>query len=72
VASEPQGGQVRVELSLGGAPAGRIPLEHGLPGVAEVEVERATPAELVLRAAGRLVAPAHRSQHLATGDGAAE
>ena len=72
VASEPQGGQVRVELSLDGSPTGRIPLEHGLPGVAEVEVERATPAELVLRAAGRLVASTPRTRQPAAGDGASE
>ncbi len=32
----------------------RIPLQHGLPGTAEVEVERVSPAVLVLRAAGQL------------------
>lgn len=58
VASEPQGGQVRVELSLRDTGRTRIPLEHGLPGTAEVEVEQVAPATLVLRAAGRLVAPA--------------
>jgi membrane fusion protein (multidrug efflux system) len=62
VASEPRGGEVRVELALArrGVGGSAIPLEHGLPGVAEIEVERATPAELVLRAAGRLVAAPRR------------
>jgi hypothetical protein len=39
-------------------PAGqstRIPLEHGSPGSAEVEVERLPPAVLALRAAGQLL-----------------
>ncbi len=55
VASEPQGGLVRVELDIDRSPSTAIPLEHGLPGTAEVLVERASPAILVLRAAGRLV-----------------
>jgi membrane fusion protein (multidrug efflux system) len=56
VAGEVRDNTVRVELALAGvAPAG-IPLQHGLPGNVEVEVERATPAELVLRSAGRRLA----------------
>ena len=37
-----------------GNPPG-IPLEHGLPGSTEVEVERVSPALLVLRAAGQFL-----------------
>jgi len=33
----------------------RIPLQHGLPATVEVEIERTSPANLVLRAAGQLV-----------------
>ncbi len=56
VGNEPKDGQVRVELTLvGPAPSG-IPLEHGLTGSAEVEVEQATPLELVLRIAGARMA----------------
>ena len=33
----------------------RIPLQHGLPASVEVEIERTSPANLVLRAAGSLV-----------------
>jgi membrane fusion protein (multidrug efflux system) len=52
VGNEPKDGRVRVELALsGGAPAG-IPLEHGLTGSAEVEVEQATPLELILHIVG--------------------
>ena len=39
------------------APGSLIPLEHGLPGVLVVEVERLSPAEMVLRAAGRSAQP---------------
>jgi membrane fusion protein (multidrug efflux system) len=54
VESEPRGGHVRVELSVVGAPPA-VPMQHGLPGSLEVEVERATPATLVLRACGRML-----------------
>jgi membrane fusion protein (multidrug efflux system) len=54
VEAEPQNGQVRVELGVVGVPPA-VPMQHGLPGILEVEVERATPASLVLRAAGRWV-----------------
>lgn len=56
VGSEVRGGKVRVELAISEDPASRIPVQHGLPGSVEVEVERVSPAALVLRAAGRLVA----------------
>jgi multidrug resistance efflux pump len=52
VASEIRDGRVRVELVLDGPPPARIPLQHGLPGIVEVEVERTTPMALILRAAG--------------------
>ena len=55
VGSEPADGRVRVELALDGDSAPAIPLEHGLSGTAEVEVESASPAELVLRAVGKLL-----------------
>jgi multidrug resistance efflux pump len=62
VATELRDGRVRVELRVQPAPGSRIPLQHGLPGVVEVEVEEASPATLALRAAGRrlgLDEPAH-------------
>jgi membrane fusion protein (multidrug efflux system) len=52
VAAEPRNGLVRVELSIVRAPAA-IPLQHGLPGVVEVELERVAPATIFLRAAGK-------------------
>jgi membrane fusion protein (multidrug efflux system) len=65
VAGEIRDGKVRVEMNLvgGGAP---IQLQHGLPGSAEVEVERLTPAKIVLRAAGQmLTAPTARGSGVA-------
>ncbi len=56
VASELRDGLVRVELEVHPDPASAIPLQHGLPGALEVETERVSPAVLVLRAAGRLLA----------------
>jgi membrane fusion protein (multidrug efflux system) len=56
VAGEVRDGQVRVELGITPTAAFRVPLQHGLPGSVEVEVERLTPAALLLRTAGRLLA----------------
>jgi multidrug resistance efflux pump len=56
VAEEIRNDRVRVELSITPRPVSRVPLQHGLPGSVQVEVERVTPARLVLRAAGQLVA----------------
>ena len=56
VASEVRDGRMRVELSMSGGSLARLPLQHGLRGTVEVEVEQATPATLVLRAAGQLLA----------------
>lgn len=55
VGNEPTGGLVRVELEVRREPGATAPLEHGLPGVVEVAVERLSPAALVLDAAGRFV-----------------
>jgi membrane fusion protein (multidrug efflux system) len=60
VASELRQGQVRVELAVASGPR-EVALEHGLPGVLEVEVERTSPAILVLRAIGqRMLRPFER------------
>jgi membrane fusion protein (multidrug efflux system) len=55
VGNEASAGLVRVELSLPPHLVSPIPIGHGLPGSAEVEVERASPATLVLRAAGQFL-----------------
>ena len=56
VASEPRSGLVRVELKVNPQSAPLIPLQHGLPGKLEIEVERVAPVELALRAVGKLLA----------------
>ncbi len=60
VASEVRDGHIRVELALDSSTSSRIPLQHGLPGSVEVQVERISPAGLVLRMVGKeLAAPAN-------------
>lgn len=56
VASEIRDGSIRVEMALDANPGSRIPLQHGLPGSVEVEIETLSPANLVLRTAGSLLA----------------
>jgi multidrug resistance efflux pump len=59
VAGEVRDGSVRVELAVDRS-SPSIPLQHGLPGTVEVEVERATPASLILRNAGRTLSKGTR------------
>ncbi|MDQ2899911.1 MAG: HlyD family efflux transporter periplasmic adaptor subunit [Acidobacteriota bacterium] len=60
VASEVRDGKVRVELAVestvGPHGPSSIPVQHGLPGSVEVEVERISPASLILRTAGGILA----------------
>jgi adhesin transport system membrane fusion protein len=58
VAGEVRDGLVRVEFAPELSTARRFALQHGLPGSIEVGLERVSPAQLVLRAAGRFDAPA--------------
>lgn len=53
VASESNGGLIRVLLELDEGSNPNVDLEHGLLAEVEVEVERLSPAELILRAAGK-------------------
>lgn len=55
VAGELRDGRVRVELTLTDTTP-PIPIQHGLPGSVEVEVEQLSPARLALRAVGRRLA----------------
>jgi membrane fusion protein (multidrug efflux system) len=55
VGNEPNGARIRAELDLNADVPAAIPIEHGLPGSAEVEVERVPPALLVIRAAGQFL-----------------
>lgn len=52
---------IRVELDLDAADAARPIVQHGLPGSVSVAVEQTTPAVLLLRAAGVVLAPAATS-----------
>lgn len=54
VAGEIRDGSIRVELNVNPNSHFAATLQHGMPGTVEVKVERVSPAELVLRAAGRL------------------
>lgn len=56
VGAEPRDGTVRAELAVVGENP-RIPLAHGLTGSVEVEVERLSPWNLLLRLAGQKMAP---------------
>ncbi len=56
VGSETRDGRVRVQLAILPDPESTIPLDHGLPGTLEIEVERLSPAALVLRTVGRALA----------------
>ncbi len=55
VSGEARDGKLWIEGSVTAAVDSAIPLQHGMPGTLVVEVERVSPAELVLRAAGRAV-----------------
>jgi len=55
VASEVRAGTVRVELTMQPDAASAVPFQHGMPGAVEIEVERLSPAALVLRVGGRLL-----------------
>jgi multidrug resistance efflux pump len=67
VASEVRDGQIRVELAVSPDAVSLIPLQHGLPGTVEVEVERVSPATLVLRTAGLLLTVPETSHNLQVG-----
>ena len=55
VSGEARDGKLWIEGSVAATAGSAIPLQHGMPGTLVVEVERVSPAELVLRAAGRTV-----------------
>jgi hypothetical protein len=53
VATETENGKIRVELDVEETPDLPVPLRPGLTGRLEIEVERVSPANLVLRSIGR-------------------
>lgn len=69
VAGEVRDGRVRVEFEVHPSQGSSIPLQHGLPATVEVEVERVSPAVLVLRAAGKLLGRPARWNEAATAQG---
>jgi membrane fusion protein (multidrug efflux system) len=52
VSGEVRDGQVRVELALDAASNNEIPFQHGLPAEVDVEVERLSPLQMILRSVG--------------------
>jgi multidrug resistance efflux pump len=52
VATETRQQRVRVELAVNHASDSLIPLQHGMPGMAEIEIERVAPLSLLLRSLG--------------------
>lgn len=57
VAGAAAAGPIRVELRLLSDPNSPLPWQPGFVGTAEVEIERVSPATLVLRAAGQWPTP---------------
>jgi membrane fusion protein (multidrug efflux system) len=53
ISNEARDGRIRVEFKLNQSVKTLIPLEHGLPGAVEVEVDRLSPAMLVLSTIGK-------------------
>jgi multidrug resistance efflux pump len=58
VGSEAEQGQVRVELAVHEDPKSAIPMQHGLTGQVEVQIENVAPIALLLRLSGRTLAGA--------------
>lgn len=55
VAGEIRAGRVRVELVPTSQSHVLLPLQHGLPGTVEVEIEQVTPMTIALRAVGQML-----------------
>ena len=59
ISNEARDGQVRIEFKVKSDATTRIPLQHGLTGAVEVEVDQLSPAAILLRIIGkRLGSPA--------------
>jgi membrane fusion protein (multidrug efflux system) len=61
VASEVRENHARVELVIL-SHSQLIPMQHGMPATVEIEVDKASPMQLVLRAAGQVLARTHGEQ----------
>jgi membrane fusion protein (multidrug efflux system) len=62
VSNEPRSGLIRVELEVLSPTHPLIPMQHGMPGTLEVEVDSASPAAIALRASGQWLSEPARSQ----------
>jgi membrane fusion protein (multidrug efflux system) len=62
VGSEIRDGQVRVEFAVASTSSSGMAMQHGLPGSIEVQVDRASPAVMILRAAGQMLSTAPQPQ----------
>lgn len=60
IAGEARDGKIRVELAVQPDSNTSIPLQHGLPGAVEIEVEQVSPATLLLRTVKLLTTPSGR------------
>ncbi len=58
VGSEPRDDKVQVEIAIDPSTVRGLPLQHGLPGSAEIEVSRVAPFTLLLRGMSQLSPPA--------------
>jgi membrane fusion protein (multidrug efflux system) len=65
VGTEVRNGTVRAEFAIHADPSSAIPLQHGLSGNIEVEVERVTPSRFVLRLAGQILSRTPHGQDVA-------
>lgn len=55
LSGETQHERIRVEFKIDPHSAPLIPIQYGLPGTVEIEVDRISPARLILRAAGKMM-----------------
>ncbi len=72
VAHEVRDGQIRVEFKLAPDVAFPIPLQHGMPGTIEIEVERLAPAMLALRNIGKHLGLVQAARERGNGNGVAQ
>lgn len=66
VGSEIRNHTVRVELAVDSHTSSRIPMQHGLPGLVEVEIEKITPVNLLLRIVGKVLSDGSTDGNLAS------
>ena len=71
VGSELRQGRIQVEFEVDFDGDSPIPMQHGLPGTVEVEVERISPAAMLLRAIGMRLTPRQTRPSTDQGEGRA-